>query len=147
MTGLPLGVVVIAASSNSSSGGSGSSVFLLVLIAIVAVAYFAFLRPQQQRAKQQREKGRQVEVGDEIVTVGGIVGRVVDTEDDRIVLVTGGEVSGAPREVAPTRMVVLRQAVARKVEPPAVGAPEDDEREDLGATGTDGSPPEEEPRT
>ena len=109
---------LVVAASSTTSKSSGSSVFLIVLLGIGAVAYFAFLRPQQQRAKQQREKSRQVEVGDEVLTVGGIVGRVVDVGDDRITIVSGGDgPDAAPGDPPPTRLVVVRQGIARRLDP------------------------------
>ena len=121
-------VRLVAAASSTTSKSSGSSVFLIVLLGIGAVAYFAFLRPQQQRAKQQREKSRQVEVGDEVLTVGGIVGRVVDVGDDRITIVSGGDGPAAPGDPPPTRLVVVRQGIARRLDPVVPeGADEHDE--------------------
>lgn len=139
MTLLAPAAAQLAAATSKTTTSSGGSVFLLVLIAVVAVAYFAFLRPQQQRAKQQRARSREVEVGDEVLTVGGIVGRVVDVTGDRVTIVSGED--GGPAAM-PTRLVIVKQGIARKIEPE--GAPPGDATGD----GTKGDgPPGEEPGT
>jgi len=107
---------------------SSSLAPLLIIVAFGAVAYFLFLRPQQQKAKKAREEGKSFEVGDEILTVGGIVGRVLDINDDRVTIVTGETAEeGSLPEYAPHRMVIVRQAVARKLEP---SSPEHDDDHD-----------------
>jgi preprotein translocase subunit YajC len=71
---------------------------------LIAVFYFLLIRPQQRRAKRQRELVSSVEVGDRIVTIGGIHGTVRFVDDDVLQL-----------EVAPgTTLTFQRQAVARK---------------------------------
>lgn len=57
------------------------ALFPLVLFAAV---YFLMIRPQQQRVKRQREMVQSLAIGDEIVTVGGLLGTVVSLDDDRI---------------------------------------------------------------
>lgn len=110
----PLALVLVAATSSKKSNPT----FLIVLVVIVFLGYFLFLRPQQQKQKRARQQSSSVEVGDEILTVGGIVGRVVDVTDDRITMVTGAESQGiAAVGSEPTRLVMVKQAVARKIEP------------------------------
>jgi preprotein translocase YajC subunit len=112
----------------ATSKSSGSPVFLIVLIGIVGAVYFFFLRPQQLRQKQQRTQRSQIEVGDEVLTVGGIVGRVVDMSGDRVTIVTGEDAEGESWGGTPTTLVLLRQGIARKVEPlvPAEHGDDDD---------------------
>ena len=57
------------------------ALFPLLLFAAV---YFLMIRPQQQRVKRQREMVQSLAIGDEIVTVGGLLGTVVSLHDDRI---------------------------------------------------------------
>lgn len=64
---------------------------MLPLLLIVVVMYFMLIRPQRKREKQVQEMRSKIEVGDEIVTAGGIVGRVVSIRDDSIVLETGSD--------------------------------------------------------
>ncbi len=98
-------VAPFAANSKSSSSSNYS---LLILIALFAAAYFLFMRPRSQAMKRQREEQRQFSVGDEVLTAGGIVGRVIDDQGDRITLETSVGAS----------FTVLRQYIVRRIEEP-----------------------------
>jgi preprotein translocase YajC subunit len=107
---------VLAAASKSSSS---SLLTLLPLVAIGLLGYFFFIRPQQRKAQAARQKqGSGYEVGDEVQTVGGVVGTVLEVHGDRYTLLTGalgddGNLDGPQ----PTRIVFVRQAIAKKIEP------------------------------
>ncbi len=84
---------------------SGSNVtFLISLVLMVAIFYFLLIRPQQRRVKQQRQLVDSLRVGDEVITIGGMFGTILDMDDETITLDAGGG----------TRLKYLRQAVARK---------------------------------
>lgn len=110
----PLTAALMAASSSKSSGGS-SVTFVIFLVVIGVVGYFFLLRPQQQKARRQRESQSEIEVGDQIVTVGGIVGTVIEIDTERATIITGAEGDGPGQ---PTRVVLVRNAIARKIQPP-----------------------------
>jgi preprotein translocase subunit YajC len=55
---------------------------LLLPIAFLAVLYLLLIRPQQKRRKQQEHMVRTMKVGDDIVTIGGLHGRVVALTDE-----------------------------------------------------------------
>lgn len=79
-------------SSSSSSTGSGGMIGSLVMMVLLfAVMYFILIRPQKKKEKEQQAMQRAVRVGDEIVTIGGIVGLVTRVEDDTIQIETGGD--------------------------------------------------------
>lgn len=61
------------------------------IILLFVVMYFFMIRPQKKREKQIQEMRSKIEVGDEIVTAGGIIGRVVSIRDDSIVLESGSD--------------------------------------------------------
>lgn len=63
----------------------------LPLILIVVVFYLILIRPQKKREKEVQAMRSNLEVGDEIVTIGGILGTVVLIKDDYIVLETGSD--------------------------------------------------------
>ena len=87
----------------SSSGGGYSLVIFLLLMG--AVFYFLLIRPQQRRQRQQRTLIDSVEVGDEVMTIGGIYGTVREMDDDSVTL-----------EVAPgVDIRFTKTAVARKL--------------------------------
>ncbi len=63
----------------------------LPFILIIGVFYFMMIRPQKKREKAVQAMRSSVEVGDEIVTAGGIIGRVVSIKEDSVVLETGSD--------------------------------------------------------
>lgn len=74
---------------------------LLFIGALVAVFWFLIVRPQQQRAKQQRAMLAALAPGDEIVTIGGIFGVVVDVDERvRIRVADGSELEVANQAIA-----------------------------------------------
>lgn len=63
----------------------------LPLLALLAIMYFLMIRPQNKKEKQAQEMRNSIEVGDSIVTIGGLVGRVASIKEDTFVLETGSE--------------------------------------------------------
>src|SRR5216684_2809083 len=74
---------LLAAAQKKSSGGAAAFLPLLVL---VGVFWFLIMRPQQRRAKEQKDMTSNVKQGDRIVAAGGIVGTVRRIDDDTISL-------------------------------------------------------------
>ena len=66
--------------------GMGSTVIMLLIM--LAVFYFMLIRPENKRKKKDEEMRSSVRNGDEIITIGGICGTVVDVKEDRIVIET-----------------------------------------------------------
>jgi len=114
---LALAGPLLAATSSSKSTGN-PLITLLPLLAIGVLGYFFFIRPQQRKAQAARAaQGSGIEVGDEVQTVGGVIGTVLEIHGDRYTLLTGalgddGNLDGPQ----PTRIVFVRQAIARKIE-------------------------------
>ena len=88
----------------AQTGGSNLT-FLLSLVLMVAIFYFLLIRPQQRRARQQRSLVESLDVGDEVVTIGGLFGRIMELDDETVTIDSG----------AGTRLRYLKQAVARKL--------------------------------
>ncbi len=61
------------------------------IIATFALFYFLLIRPQQKREKKDRQMRNSLEVGDNIVTIGGIVGRILTIKDDEITIETSAD--------------------------------------------------------
>ena len=61
------------------------------IIATFALFYFLLIRPQQKREKKDRQMRNSLEVGDNIVTIGGIVGKIVMVKDDEIAIETSAD--------------------------------------------------------
>ncbi|MCL2578814.1 MAG: preprotein translocase subunit YajC [Oscillospiraceae bacterium] len=71
-------------------GGEGDMLGMMMpLILMVAIFYLLLIRPQKKREKAAREMRNSVEVGDEILTIGGILGRVVAVKDDTLLIESG----------------------------------------------------------
>lgn len=64
---------------------------IIVYVAIFAALYFFLIRPNSKKKKQEAELRNNLEIGDEITTIGGIVGRVIaiKDEEDAIIIETG----------------------------------------------------------
>jgi preprotein translocase subunit YajC len=82
----------------------GNYTFLISLALMVAIFYFLLIRPQQRRARQQRDLIGSLAVGDEVITVGGIFGRITEMDEESVTL-----------EVGVGQVRFVRQAVVRKI--------------------------------
>jgi preprotein translocase subunit YajC len=79
---------VAQAMGTGGSGGSGAGGFgaLVPLVLMFVIFYFLLIRPQQRKAKQHRELLASLKRGDSVITNGGIYGRIVEINDNIIVL-------------------------------------------------------------
>lgn len=64
---------------------------LLMLAVFIGIMYFLLIRPQKKKEKTIQEMRNSLQVGDEIVTIGGICGKIVKTKDDSIVIQVGAD--------------------------------------------------------
>jgi len=62
---------------------------LLMIVPIIAIFYFLIIRPESKKRKKQAELRNSISSGDEVTTIGGIVGKVVHVKDDFITIETG----------------------------------------------------------
>lgn len=79
-----------AADNAPASGGGFSSLWIIVayIAFFVLIGYFLIFRPNKKRKKQEEELRSSIILGDEVTTIGGIVGRVVNIKDDNITIET-----------------------------------------------------------
>ena len=122
-----------AAETTTQGGGLSSIMTLLMIPLLVIVMYFVMIRPQRKQEKEAANMRNSLSVGDEITTIGGIIGRVVNVKEDTFVLETTKE---------RTRIRFERTAVKRidrKFDEPAA--------EDKPAEITDGEGTSEEKKT
>lgn len=83
-------MTVMSQNANQSTGMFS----MLIMFAIVIVFfYFLMIRPQKKKDKEQKEMRDSIQIGDEIMTIGGIVGIVVKKTEDTVVIETGGDKS------------------------------------------------------
>lgn len=78
----------------TTSNNSMSMILMIVIYAaIFAALYFFLIRPNSKRKKEEAQMRNSLEIGDEITTIGGIMGRVVAIKDDEdaIIIETGSD--------------------------------------------------------
>ena len=82
---------LLALGSTNAEGQESSPMFPIVMIVMMVAMYFLMMRPQKKRQKEEQEMRASLEIGDEIITIGGIVGRVVTIREEDIVIETGAD--------------------------------------------------------
>ena len=65
--------------------------FILIMGVMIVLMYFTTIRPQKKKQKEEQQMRDNLQVGDEITTIGGIVGRVVTVKDDSLIIETGAD--------------------------------------------------------
>lgn len=88
------------AAAGGGAGGNAILTLLIYLVPIILVFYFLAIRPQKKRDKQMKEMRDSLNIGDEIVTIGGIIGKIVKIKEDRVTIAT-----------ADSKMVFLKSAI------------------------------------
>ncbi|MCI5604935.1 MAG: preprotein translocase subunit YajC [Clostridia bacterium] len=101
-----LGIVVAYAEGEAAQGAaagagaapamSGGLINILLLVFVIAMMYFMLIRPQKKREKETKAMLDALKVGDKIVTIGGICGKVSKIKDDFVIIETGN--IGTPDE-------------------------------------------------
>lgn len=77
--------------TNVDAGAAGMGSLLIPLIVMVALMYFLMIRPENKRKKQAEEMRSNLKKGDQITTIGGIVGKIVQVTDDNIIIETSDD--------------------------------------------------------
>ena len=73
--------------AQAQSGGSQAMIYQVVMwVGIIGVFYFFMIRPQQKKAKEQKELLAGIKKGDEVVTIGGMHGKVYQVDDTTVTL-------------------------------------------------------------
>ena len=80
----------------------------LQFVVLIVVFYFFLIRPQRKRDKQERDMRNSIEIGDEISTIGGFIGRVVNIKDDVLVIESSSD---------RTKLKIYRWAIRGKEAP------------------------------
>lgn len=73
--------------SSASSSSSGLWITILYMVVIFGIFYLILIRPQQKKKKKEDKMRSSVQIGDDITTIGGIVGRVVGIKEDSDMLI------------------------------------------------------------
>ena len=94
-------MIISSAFAQSPGGGDSGLLGFLPIILMFVLLYFLMIRPQMKRAKETKAMIEALQKGDEVVTAGGVVGRISKLGDQYVTL-----------EIAPnTEIVVQRSAV------------------------------------
>ncbi|MCH5298330.1 MAG: preprotein translocase subunit YajC [Ruminococcus sp.] len=82
-----------AAQANGALGGNQFILMIVIYAAIFGALYFFLIRPNSKKKKEEAELRNNLEIGDEITTIGGIMGRVVaiKEDEDAIIIETGSD--------------------------------------------------------
>ena len=80
-------------------GGIGTIIFMVILFAAM---YFLMIRPQKKQEREVNNMRNNLQVGDEITTIGGIIGKIVSIKEETVMIETGHD---------RTKIRILRSAV------------------------------------
>lgn len=113
-------LLTFASASGAGAEASWASVLsmLIPLGLMVLFFYFFLIRPEKKRSKEMENMLNNIQVADEVITNGGIIGRVLSVKEDTVLIETGSD---------RTKIRVLKQAIAKNNtvhEAPAEAAPE-----------------------
>lgn len=119
---------MILTASTSTAGGSS---MIIMLILIFAIFYFFMIRPENKRKKKLEDMRSELTVGDEIVTIGGIMGKVVQATEDTITFETGEDrVRIQVKKWAISTNVKMEEAEAKAKAAKRAGKPVPEKKED-----------------
>lgn len=119
---MPNFILLMAQTAAGGAASSPTSMLgaILPILLVFVVFYFFLIRPEKKKNKQVTDMRDSLRVGDEIVTIGGIVGKVTNIKDDQLTLETG-----ADRQ----KIRLMRWAIGSKVEKDEPEAPASETKE------------------
>ena len=93
-----MNLFLLEAAANNAAGDAGATggwggmlMSLLPFVVIFALMYFMMIRPQKKKQQEEQKMRNSIRVGDELTTIGGITGRVVNIKDDSLIIETGAD--------------------------------------------------------
>lgn len=99
-----LTMISSAAETTDTANAASMLTMLIPLALIVVFFYFFIIRPEKKRTKEMQSMLENIQVADEIITNGGIIGRVLSVKEDTILIETGSD---------RTKIRILKSAVAK----------------------------------
>lgn len=92
---IPGMIQLTAGAANGAEQSSGASMLLSLapILLVMVLMYFMLIRPQNKKKKQEEKMRNELRVGDEVTTIGGIVGRVVGIKEESgsVIIETGAD--------------------------------------------------------
>lgn len=86
-------ITVLTSNTATASSASLGWTTIIWLVLLLVAFYFILIRPQRKKEKKDAEMRKNIQIGDEIVTAGGIVGIVCKLEEETLVIETGSDKS------------------------------------------------------
>lgn len=83
--------ILLSSDANAAAGGASIWGSVIMIVIFIALMYFMLIRPQKKQQKKEKEMRENLQIGDEIVTIGGIFGRVVSLKEDSLVIESSGD--------------------------------------------------------
>lgn len=77
--------------TEAGAGAASMGSLLIPLVLMIALMYFLMIRPENKRKKQAEEMRNSLKKGDQITTIGGIVGKIVQVTDENIIIETSDD--------------------------------------------------------
>ncbi len=74
------------AETETQTGSMNPIILIVVYVLIFVALYFFMIRPQKKKQKEEKKMRENLQVGDEVVTIGGIHGRVISLKEDSMVI-------------------------------------------------------------
>ncbi len=91
-----------AAGAATAGAGMQGITSLVMIVVMIAVFYFFMYRPQKKQEREINEMRNSLQVGDEITTIGGIIGKVISIKEETVMIETGRD---------GTKIRILRSAI------------------------------------
>lgn len=82
------------------TAGGGGFIMIIYIVIILAAMYFIMIRPQKKKQKEEQKLRDSITVGDEIITIGGLYGRVVSVKEDSYVIESVADANHAKIKIA-----------------------------------------------
>ncbi len=97
-------IIRLLAESNTgnAAGGMGSWGSLIIMGVLLVVMYFFMIRPQKKQEKEIQSMRNNLQVGDEITTIGGIIGKIISIKEETCLIESSGD---------KTKIRILKSAV------------------------------------
>lgn len=77
--------------ATAAAGSAQAVTTVIMLVAMIAIFYFFMYRPQKKQEKETATMRNGLQVGDEITTIGGIIGKIVSIKDETVLIETSNE--------------------------------------------------------
>ena len=84
-------MIFLEAGTEGSLNSANAITTIVMLVAMVAIFYFFMYRPQKKQEKEESAMRNNLQVGDEITTIGGIIGKIVSIKDETVLIETSNE--------------------------------------------------------